>query len=405
MRQIRITGIVSLAQRVRRQWAVEGDPAARELIVEHVRHELQQIDAVLAQHRGRPEHLPAPSRRAYALLRQLADGTTMTTPPDRLRPQRSEPPQYPRPANGPLPESVSFTGLRAFHESLLDNIAAAVSEDRGDWGRMLEVVQNTRERLDRSLQTQAITAEQLKPAARELLAWFRWFSEPQSFSMYVEAVERAQRVLGSVAAGRLRWNTPLLVHFQPTSRIYQWRIARNGTRIVLTTALAALDDGGLRALGGWMRNDRAAGQVVMELLAGEECQELFSSLQATVGEVQPVQGMAHDLAASFQRVNQQFFDGQIAQPRLIWSPSLTGRRFGHYQFVDDTVCISSSLDRADVPAYVVDHVMHHELLHKKHGARWKGQRRHVHTPEFRLEERQFPHYAQADAFLRKLARE
>ena len=49
--------------------------------------------------------------------------------------------------------------------------------------------------------------------------------------------------------------------------------------------------------------------------------------------------------------------------------------------------------------------MHHELLHKKHGAEWHGRRQHVHTPTFRAEERTFREYAQADAFLKKLGRE
>jgi hypothetical protein len=65
--------------------------------------------------------------------------------------------------------------------------------------------------------------------------------------------------------------------------------------------------------------------------------------------------------------------------------------------------ISRALDRPDVPEFVVDHVMHHELLHKKHGLRWQDGRGVAHTREFRSEEVRFAQYEPADQFLRQLA--
>jgi len=65
--------------------------------------------------------------------------------------------------------------------------------------------------------------------------------------------------------------------------------------------------------------------------------------------------------------------------------------------------ISASLDNTDVPAYVVDFIIYHELLHKKHGICWANGRGYVHTPEFQKEERQFGQYIDAEAVLRKLA--
>ena len=82
---------------------------------------------------------------------------------------------------------------------------------------------------------------------------------------------------------------------------------------------------------------------------------------------------------------------------------LTGTKFGHYEFVHDQLCISSTLDRPDVPAFVIDHVMHHELLHKKHGFRWQGTRQHTHTHAFRADERTFPHYEEAACFLDQIS--
>ena len=98
-----------------------------------------------------------------------------------------------------------------------------------------------------------------------------------------------------------------------------------------------------------------------------------------------------------------YFGGTMGRPRLAWSRKFTGRLFGHYDRLRDTVMISCTLDRADVPASVLDFVMFHELLHKKLGLDWRGARMAVHTPAFRVEERRFADFAAAEAALKRLA--
>ena len=90
--------------------------------------------------------------------------------------------------------------------------------------------------------------------------------------------------------------------------------------------------------------------------------------------------------------------------RLHWNRTFTRCTFGHYDFVHDRLWVSTTLDRPDVPDYVLDHVMHHELLHKKHGFRWRSGQQHTHIPEFRREERRFKHYHEANRFLDKLGK-
>jgi hypothetical protein len=109
------------------------------------------------------------------------------------------------------------------------------------------------------------------------------------------------------------------------------------------------------------------------------------------------------LAASFGRVNQEYFGGGLSRPRLTWSRAFGGRKFGHYDPIHDTVMISGILDRATAPDYVIDFVVYHELLHKKLGIDWSNGWAATHTAEFRERERQFARYADADALLKQLA--
>jgi len=102
-------------------------------------------------------------------------------------------------------------------------------------------------------------------------------------------------------------------------------------------------------------------------------------------------------------VNAAYFQGEMPRPGLTWSRQVTGRKFGHYDSTRDVVMVSMSLDTPAVPAYVVDFVVYHELLHKRLGVHWQNDRRAVHTPAFRREERRFRQYDLAEAALRQLA--
>jgi len=114
-------------------------------------------------------------------------------------------------------------------------------------------------------------------------------------------------------------------------------------------------------------------------------------------------GTFYDLLDLFASVNHAYFGDQLAPPRLLWSERVTFVEFGHYEPATDTVRISRTLDAAEVPRFVLEHVVHHELLHRWLGAEERNGRRRYHSARFRREERRFRGYREAGAFLRKLA--
>jgi len=113
-------------------------------------------------------------------------------------------------------------------------------------------------------------------------------------------------------------------------------------------------------------------------------------------------GHIYDLEAVFQRLNQRFFGGLLAQPRLAWSRNHARASLGHYDPAHNAIVISRILDQAHVPACAVEYLVYHEMLHLKHPVRLQGSRRAVHSREFRQEEKRFPHRAEAQRFLRGL---
>ena len=113
-------------------------------------------------------------------------------------------------------------------------------------------------------------------------------------------------------------------------------------------------------------------------------------------------GFFYDLDLVFEDLNTRFFHGLMARPRMSWSQLRTRRILGHYDPAHNAIIISRIFDHPAVPAFVLEYIVYHEMLHLKHPVRMRGSRRCVHSPEFQAEEKLFPHIAQANAFLKRL---
>jgi hypothetical protein len=121
--------------------------------------------------------------------------------------------------------------------------------------------------------------------------------------------------------------------------------------------------------------------------------------------ISSARGSVYDLDKMFQRLNRRHFDEELEKPVLTWSQRRTRRILGHHDAVHDTIVISKTLDHADVPEWLVEYVLYHEMLHIKHPARLIKGRRYYHTNAFRAEEQRFPYYKEAQQWLELIAQQ
>ncbi len=115
-------------------------------------------------------------------------------------------------------------------------------------------------------------------------------------------------------------------------------------------------------------------------------------------------GHVYNLDKLFARINRRYFGNELPKPTLSWSARRTRRVLGHHDYVHDAIIISRSLDHADVPDYLVEYLLYHEMLHMKHRPRVINGRRIYHTAAFRAEEKRFEYYDEAMVALDKLTR-
>ena len=116
----------------------------------------------------------------------------------------------------------------------------------------------------------------------------------------------------------------------------------------------------------------------------------------------PPRGEAHNLAPMFSRLNRRYFAGRLPRPRLGWSERIWRTQFGCFDPALDQIVLNRRLDCAAVPAFVVEYVLFHEMLHVKHPLRATRCHMQAHSREFLREEEKFPHHAQARRFLHRL---
>ncbi|MCL1811813.1 MAG: M48 family metallopeptidase [Methanomassiliicoccaceae archaeon] len=112
-----------------------------------------------------------------------------------------------------------------------------------------------------------------------------------------------------------------------------------------------------------------------------------------------MEGNERDLADSLDRL---LDSGLLTPPNISnsffsWTKIPNVRKVGFCSPMMRVVGVSSSLDDVSVPEFVLDYVVYHESLHLAQGYR-PGQRSH--DKKFRIDERRYPRYEEAESYLR-----
>lgn len=115
-------------------------------------------------------------------------------------------------------------------------------------------------------------------------------------------------------------------------------------------------------------------------------------------------GAHFDLSRMFDELNRLYFGGKLERPHISWSSRNWRRQFGCYDPGPNQILLNRRMDRPNIPHYVVEYVLFHEMLHVKHPTRRSGCSLVSHSPEFRNEEKRFPDFSRARRALDRLAR-
>jgi hypothetical protein len=145
------------------------------------------------------------------------------------------------------------------------------------------------------------------------------------------------------------------------------------------------------------RGHRGAGGLLDEYIRGQQ-PRIRQFRRESDADLNP-QGRCFDLQSIFEAVNRTYFQDGI-QARIGWGRMPPRRRrksirLGVYDHQTREIRIHPALDRPEVPAFFVEFIVFHEMLHQLFPSTGRGGRRVHHPRAFRDREKAFPHYGAA----------
>jgi predicted metal-dependent hydrolase len=398
---LRINGIVKVANQVRQQLQVEIPPADLERLKDFVARSIQQIEQICAKNQTHPSQLSTPSRKAYEFLKRIdweraivgnSESTVCSIPSLRLQ--------------NVLKQQTEIN-LRLF----------VIAKQNKEIPLALSLLlKNYVGQIEEICSKNQVTPAALAKPSQMAYAWLKFLTNEDNLNLHLDAVKRSIAIGTHIIQTQKQGVGELFIEIFHHSLLYRYstdsRAGRLGQRHITTIRMSEgfikSSDEILETLikSALLGKTKKALETIRAFAETEEYSDVILELDM-VAELdgESAQGRFYDLDALFEIVNQQYFQGTLAKPRLVWSGIFSSRKFGHYERVRDRIVLSQTLDSDRVPQYTVEFVLYHELLHKHHGTQWVNGKCLVHTPEFRRSEKKFAQYLEAEDSLKRLAME
>ena len=113
------------------------------------------------------------------------------------------------------------------------------------------------------------------------------------------------------------------------------------------------------------------------------------------------EGKYYNLSQIFQQLNRQYFKNNLSQPNIGWSQNKNRYRLGSYDHSQQKIIISKILDNRDIPEFVVDGIVYHEMLHQVHPIQKKNGRRIIHCKYFKIDEKKFKEHVKLQKWIKE----
>lgn len=268
-------------------------------------------------------------------------------------------------------------------------------------------IQERAQHISRMLEEQEAHAGHLPIRSRRAFQWLMFLSRRQSYQQHLSAVQTLYQTACQVGKSTSLSELPVQIALFNIGPLYRIKHQEESLKITLHESFLIAPRDILAAVVSlaFDKDQNNARAAIRSFSSSPSCAEVREHIAYLgIPPLAGVQGDHKNLHHAFQRVNKQYFSGELSCPHLVWSKRLTHRKFGHYQYETDTILISRSLDDPHISDALLDFVMFHELLHKNMGYKEINGRRYSHTPAFRKRERAFKNYPEMKATLRNLSR-
>ncbi|MBD2209843.1 M48 family peptidase [Nostoc linckia FACHB-104] len=305
--------------------------------------------------------------------------------------------------------SISLKNIKAQQNSILQNIfniAATDTPNSAEIKKLTQIFSRTVTRIEQICAHQQATPANLTSSSRQIYSWLKFLTDEYNLQLHINSTFRLRKIAQEILKKDKQESVDLKIELINLAGLYKGKKSHEFAHITISEGFINAPDEVLQAVikSVIFGRNQETKQLIRSFASSEEYSSVLLSLDL-IAEViaENPQGKFYNLNNLFDKLNQEYFATNLVKPRLAWSKINTYRKFGHYEPARDRVVMSLTLDNGNIPEFVIEFVLFHELLHKHHGTKWVNGRRMVHTSEFRADESKFKLYAEAQGWLQKLA--
>lgn len=245
---------------------------------------------------------------------------------------------------------------------------------------------------------------QLSNPARQAFLWLAYLVEEDHLEQHCQSLARVERAFQTALPRKQNFD----IRFYNCKFTYSIHHNSQSIHATLHEGFIFAPDSVFTEIVKTLKKNTSANknQVIKAFIAGGSFQNCYTQLNPQLKTKKlHTQGTFHDLNASFERVNRNYFNNKLEKPTLTWSARRTYRTMGYYDVARDILTVSRTLDHVSVSTDVLDFIMYHELLHKHFGTKAVNGRHISHTARFRQAEKDFEHFQQASHDLQRISHE
>ncbi|MGV8025369.1 MAG: SprT-like domain-containing protein [Anaerolineaceae bacterium] len=266
--------------------------------------------------------------------------------------------------------------------------------------KLLMDIRSMEQTIRQRCRSHACQPADLSESSYRAFLWLVFLSKSQHFEQHLEFISRF------LQEWRTRSNKTVTVKMYNCSFVFQCKPGRNNYGITIGEGFLTADEQIMRILiDCCLQSNRKHLTQLRKASRSPSYKQVMDAIwQHTAQSIRSTNGDFYDLQQLFQKINAEYFQNSLGQPRLCWSSRRATRRLGYYHPDTDTITLSCFLDQKTIPAYVVEYVLYHEMLHKKLGLKEVNSYRLAHTTQFKQQERKFKQYSDAERFLKGFQR-
>ena len=198
--------------------------------------------------------------------------------------------------------------------------------------------------------------EELPGPSLRAYRWLKFLAKPDHLQKHLLSLNLARAACQNAACRKFmppgQKEIPVRFEFYNLPALYRTKVSQDGIKITASEAFVTAPRAIIESLvcAALTRNADHYLTSLRQYAGSAEFQKVMSAIEPKSSlMVSSTHGRHYDLEESFERVNSEYFQGQLERPALTWNKTITHRKLGHYQPATDTLMVSISLDRADVP--------------------------------------------------------